>query len=61
MATEAQKKAQRKYDEKKNTLFRSYSLKLNRREDADIIDQLEKEGIQTYIKKLIRADMEKSK
>ncbi len=59
MATEAQRKAQRKYDEKKNTLFRSYSLKLNRKEDADIIEKFESEGIQTYVKKLVREDIKK--
>lgn len=37
-------------------------MKLNRNTDADIITHLQKqEAIQTYIKNLIRADIEKSK
>lgn len=59
MTSEAQRKAQKKYDEKKNELFRSFSLKLNRKEDADIIEKFENEGIQTYIKRLVREDLKK--
>ncbi len=57
MTSEAQKKAQKKYDEKKNSIFRCYSLKLNRKEDADIIDKFDTEGIQAYIKRLVREDL----
>ena len=55
MATEAQKRAVRKYDAK-NT--RQYHLKLNRTTDADIIGHLAGlESVQGYIKALIRDDM----
>lgn len=55
MATEAQKRAVRKYDAK-NT--RQYHLKLNLTTDADIIEHLAGlESVQGYIKALIRADM----
>ena len=55
MLTEAQKKAQAKYD-KANT--RQIHLKLNRRTDADVIQALDKaESKQGYIKGLIRADI----
>ena len=58
MATEAQKKATLKYDQK-NT--RQYHLKLNLTTDADIIQKLEQvEKIQGYIKALIRKDIEKA-
>ena len=56
MATEAQKKAVRKYDAA-NTV--QLHLKLNKKTDADIIDILNrKESIQGYIKQLIRQDIE---
>lgn len=55
--TEAQKRAQKKYDEAHKKDFRIVQLKLNRETDADIIDKLEASGnIQGYIKELIRAD-----
>ena len=55
--TEAQKRAQKKYDEAHKKDFRMVQLKLNRKTDEDIIDRLEAVGnIQGYIKKLIRAD-----
>lgn len=58
MTTEAQKRAQKKYDEANKDNFRFIHLKLNRETDADIIQKLESvDGIQTYIKKLIRADL----
>lgn len=58
MTTEAQKRAQKKYDEANKDKFRMIHLKLNRETDADIIQRLESvEGIQTYIKQLIRADL----
>ncbi len=58
MTTEAQKRAQKKYDEANKDKFRIIHLKLNREADADIIDKLEQSNnIQGYIKELIRADI----
>lgn len=57
MATEAQIKAQAKYDAA-NT--KQVHLKLNRNTDWDIIDKLNSvPNMQGYIKRLIRADLEK--
>lgn len=57
MATEAQIKAQAKYDAK-NT--KQFHLKLNRNTDWDVIEKLDSvPNIQGYIKKLIRADLKK--
>lgn len=57
MATEAQIKAQKKYDAK-NT--RQVHLKLNRRTDKDVLARLDEvPSKQGYIKKLIRADIER--
>ena len=57
MTTEAQKRAQKKYDEANKDRYRMIHLKLNREADADIIEKLEQsENIQGYIKELIRAD-----
>lgn len=57
MTTEAQKRAQKKYDEANKDKYRMIHLKLNRETDADIIEKLERsENIQGYIKGLIRAD-----
>ena len=56
--TEAQKRAQKKYDEANKDKWRMIHLKLNRQTDADIIEKLEQsENIQGYIKELIRADI----
>ena len=56
--TEAQKRAQKKYDEAHRKDFRIVNLKLNREADADIIAKLEaSRNIQGYIKNLIRADI----
>ena len=59
MATsEAQKRAQKRYDELNKDKFRFIQLKLNRETDADIISKLESvENIQGYIKELIRQDI----
>lgn len=55
MATEALKRAVRKYDSENTTQFH---LKLNNKTDADIIQILkESDNAQGYIKGLIRADM----
>lgn len=57
MATEAQIKAQAKYDAA-NT--KQVHLKLNRRTDWDVLEKLDSvPSKQGYIKKLIRADLEK--
>ena len=57
MTTEAQKRAQKRYDEANKDKFRMIHLKLNRDGDADIIEKLESvDNIQGYIKKLIRSD-----
>lgn len=57
MATEAQIKAQKKYDAE-NT--RQVHLKLNRRTDEDVLEKLDSvPSKQGYIKALIRADLKK--
>lgn len=46
--------------QKEKAYARYYSLKFNVNTDADIIERLkEQESIQGYIKRLIRADIEK--
>lgn len=60
--TEAQKRAQKKYDEASKGNWRMVHLKLNKVNDADIIRRLESVGnIQGYIKDLIKADIESGK
>ena len=55
MASEAQRRAVKKYDAANTVQIR---LKLNRGTDKDIIDKLEKlENKQGYIKDLIRKDI----
>lgn len=59
MTSEAQKRAVRKYDAA-NT--KQIHLKLNLKSDADILERLAQaaetaEGMQGYIKRLIRQDM----
>lgn len=59
LTSEAQKRAVRKYDAA-NT--KQIHLKLNLKSDADILERLEQmtetdEGMQGYIKRLIRADI----
>lgn len=57
MATEAQIKAQAKYDAE-NT--RQVHLKLNRNTDKDVLDKLDEvPSKQGYIKELIRRDLAK--
>ena len=57
MATEAIRRAVRKYDAA-NT--KQVHLKLNRKTDAEIIEHLDKQNnVQGYIKDLIRQDMRK--
>ena len=58
MSTEAQRRAQKRYDEANRGKWRMIHLKLNRETDADIIEKLENSNnIQGYIKELIRADI----
>lgn len=58
MATEAQIKAQVKYDAA-NT--RQVHLKLNRRTDKDVLARLDEvKSKQGYIKRLIREDLERA-
>lgn len=60
MATQAQKEAQKRYDQASKDKFRMIHLKLNKESDADIIAALEASGnIQGYIKELIRNDQTK--
>lgn len=55
--SEAQKRAQLKYEKEKT---RSVKMKLNLQHDADIIQKLDSVGNkQGYLKRLIRADIEK--
>ena len=57
MASEAQARATKKYDEQ-NTI--RLSLKLNKTTDADILEKLETvESKQGYVKDLIRKDISK--
>ena len=59
MATEAQKRAVKKYDSE-NT--KQIHLKLNKTTDADVLAFLERQdSIQGYIKRLIREDIERQK
>lgn len=56
MTTEAQKKAQKKYDQANKGKWRNVYLKLNKETDADIIKKLEESGnIQGYIRKALRS------
>ena len=61
MMTEAQKRAQKKYDDANRARWRLIHLKLNKETDTDIIEKLESEGsMNGYIKSLIRKDIEES-
>lgn len=58
MASEAQKRAVRKYDAANVVQIK---IKLNRKTDADIIEHLSyKQNRQGYLKDLIRNDIKKS-
>lgn len=57
MATDAQIKAQKKYD---NENTRQVHLKLNKRTDSDVLERLDAvPNKQGYIKRLIREDLER--
>ncbi len=56
--TEAQKRAQKKYDEANKGKWRMFHLKLNKDTDSAIIRKLENvDNIQGYIKNLILNDL----
>jgi len=58
MTSEAQKKAQKRYDEANKGKWRMVHLKLNKETDKAIIEKLESAGnIQGYIKNLILNDI----
>lgn len=60
MTTEAQKRAQKKYDDANRDKFKFIQLRLNRETDADVIEKLASvSSMQGYIKDLIRKDLEK--
>ena len=57
MTTEAQKQAQKRYDEANKDKWRMIHLKLNKETDADVIAKLEQvDSIQGYIKKVRREE-----
>lgn len=58
MASEALYKATRKYNKKMTT---QRNLKFNKKTDADILEHIEGKAFQTYVKELIRKDIEESK
>lgn len=54
MSTEAQKKASKKYD-KENSVVKT--VKFNKKTDKDILDHIEDKKFVTYVKELIRKDI----
>lgn len=57
--TDAQKRAQKRYDEANKDKWRMIHLKLNKETDADIIEKLNAaSSIQGYIKELIKKDIQ---
>lgn len=60
MSSEAQKKAQKKYDKNNKGKFKVLTLKLNRESDSDVLEKLASvDSMQGYIKELIRKDLSK--
>lgn len=58
--TDAQKRAQKKYDESHKDKWRMIHLKLNKETDSKIIKKLEaSDSMQGYIKSLILKDIER--
>lgn len=58
MTTDAQKRAQKKYDENNRDKYKSLYLKLNVELDSDILAKLDSlDNKQGYIKELIRNDI----
>lgn len=59
MASEAQKRAQKKYDANNRSRFRVMTFKFNRETDADVLEKLASvDSMQGYIKDLIRKDIQ---
>lgn len=56
--SEAQKKATIKWQRDNTT---SFNVRLNNRNDADVIARLREKGVVPYIKRLIREDIAKEK
>lgn len=60
MSSEAQKKAQQKYDKNSKGKFKVMTLKLNKETDSDVLEKLASvDNMQGYIKGLIRKDLNK--
>lgn len=58
MTTDAQKRAQQKYDRDNRDKFKVMTLKLNKEQDADVLAKLASvPSMQGYIKELIRKDI----
>jgi hypothetical protein len=58
MASEAQKAACKRYYEKTKAITKVYMLRLNKKQDADIIAALDGEQNKSdYLRKLIRKDI----
>ena len=56
--SESRLKAQKKYDQKIKDTYKAYNIKLNIFKDSDILDKLGTvESVQSYIKELIRKDI----
>ena len=59
MASEAQKKACKRYYEKNKRLYKVVMLRFSKKDDADVIAALEKVPNKTaYIKELVRGDLD---
>ena len=60
--SEAQKRAQKKWDTAHKDQFRIFNLKINKETDGDVVEHLEKQqNVQGYIKALVRSDMASGK
>lgn len=58
MTTDAQKRAQQKYDRDNRDKFKVMTLKFNKEQDADVLEKLANvSNMQGYIKELIRKDI----
>lgn len=59
MTSEAQKRAQKKYDVNNRDKFKAMTFKFNKVSDADVLEKLASvDSMQGYIKNLIRKDMQ---
>lgn len=59
MSSQAQKDAQKRYDQKSRDKFKVITLKLNKETDSDILVKLSSiDNMQGFIKDLIRKDMQ---